>query len=290
MITVRIHGGVGNQMFQYACARALSIKQQQDVLLDLSFYPAQSLRAYRLNEFCLHAEVASEQHLVRVRGREGLRFKAMRRMGRDIKRPAGYKKERGSGVFDEHLLDSAADIYLDGYWQNERYFSGIKRVLQEDFALKEPLGAVARNYLEKIQAGNAVSLHVRRGDYVSNAHTNAVHGVCSLDYYQRAVELMQTKVDSPVFFVFSDDIPWCRENLKLEAPVVYTESVARDVEDLELMKHCAHHIIANSSFSWWGAWLAHEEESSGTVISPELWFSDKARSAVNIASKKWIRL
>ena len=289
MVIVRIHGGVGNQMFQYACAKYLAKHLSQDLQLDLSFFPSQGLRAFRLSELKLEYQEACPYQADQLRGKEGLRFKLMRRLGMKVSRPSSYIKESQSGYFEKDLFQVSGDVYLDGYWQNEHYFTEVRNELIEDFSLRAELSREARIYREKIGGCNAISLHVRRGDYVTNKKTNTVHGICSLEYYKRAAGLIESKVNDPVFFVFSDDIAWCRENLRFLSCAVFITNTKSELEDLELMKCCSHHVIANSSFSWWGAWLSPSRDNGQVVVAPEKWFVDRNKSRLNIASLDWFR-
>jgi hypothetical protein len=137
-----------------------------------------------------------------------------------------------------------------------------------------------------------VSVHIRRGDYVTNSHTNAVHGTCSLEYYENAINYISEKVKAPHFFVFSDDYKWALENFKNRSyPVTCISNNAdKNYEDLTLMYNCKHHIIANSSFSWWGAWLNPNEDK--IVIGPKQWFKSKKQSTdtKDVMPKEWVKM
>ncbi len=144
-----------------------------------------------------------------------------------------------------------------------------------------------QSMLDKIKSLNAISLHVRRGDYVNLTH---IHGLCDLNYYKRTIDYIASRVQNPHFFVFSDDIPWVRENLKIEYPfdVVDINDGKTAFCDIWLMKHCQHNIIANSSFSYWGAWL--NENPDKFVVAPQIWFVENNDSFKDIVPKGWIRL
>ncbi|MBS1565210.1 MAG: alpha-1,2-fucosyltransferase, partial [Bacteroidetes bacterium] len=144
--------------------------------------------------------------------------------------------------------------------------------------------------LERVEKTNAVSLHIRRGDYVTVAHTNQLHGTCSIDYYQRAAELIADVSPDPVFYIFSDDIAWVRENLQLPFPIVFVEGndEAHAYEDMRLMSRCRHHILANSSFSWWGAWLNGRPDK--IVVAPQKWMNNDSIVPKDLIPVSWKRL
>ncbi|HQS38500.1 MAG TPA: alpha-1,2-fucosyltransferase, partial [Methylotenera sp.] len=160
--------------------------------------------------------------------------------------------------------------------------------IRKDFTFKLALSVKNSAIIEQISQVNAVSLHVRRGDYVTNAK-NAFIGVCSLEYYRKAVEYVKNQVDKPVFFVFSDDIEWVKSNLPIDFPCFYIDHNhgIESFNDMRLMSHCKHHIIANSSFSWWGAWLNANSEK--IVIAPQQWFANNT-NVNDLLPESWIKL
>lgn len=165
-------------------------------------------------------------------------------------------------------------VYLAGYWQSEKYFSDASEAIRADFTFRTPLSKKNAELAERVGQTNSVSLHVRRGDYVSSAKTNATHGFCSLDYYRAAVLHMAAHIEQPEFFIFSDDMAWVKANLKIDFPCRYVDhnQGAESYNDMRLMSLCKHHVIANSSFSWWGAWL--NPNPNKTVIAPRKWFAN----------------
>jgi hypothetical protein len=286
MIIARIAGGLGNQMFQYAIAKSIAKKNSDIFKLDISFYPKQSLRKYELNLFNIEENIATEEECVILRGSEGLWFKIRNKLGLKVKRPDSYYKEKEIAVFDENVFKYDKNIYLDGYWQNENYFTDIRYEILNDFTLKQDISNEAKKHLENIKNINSISLHVRRGDYVQDTHTNKVHGICDFEYYKKAIEHIKNKVEKPMFYIFSDDISWCKENFNFLENKVFIDDTKSALEDLELMKHCKHNIIANSTFSWWGAWL--NDNDNKIVIAPKIWWS--AKKDKNIACNKWMKI
>jgi hypothetical protein len=165
-----------------------------------------------------------------------------------------------------------APVYLDAYWQSERYFADIAGVVRREFAAKEPSDRENEALAAAIDAVNSVSLHVRRGDYVDDPTTHRYHGICAPDYYQRAVDHISSRAGVSHLFLFSDDQQWTRANLRFAFPTTFVGSNSPDCgyRDTVLMARRRHHIIANSSFSWWGAWLNPSRDK--IVVAPQQWF------------------
>lgn len=288
MIIVKIMGGLGNQMFQYALGRSIELKTNHDLKLDISFFTKQKLRTYELGNFKINENIASSQD-IRLLSGNGLANTLKAKLGLPEKRPKSYFTEKVFGHFHKELFDKTASTYLDGYWQNERYFSAIRSTLLEDFAMKDKISITAQLYLAEIESNNSVSLHIRRGDYISNQHTNSFHGTCGLAYYKEAVSVIEKQFKHPRYFIFSDDIEWCKQNFEFVEDKIFIENIT-SIEDLELMKNCKHNIIANSTFSWWGAWLNQNPEK--IVIAPNQWFADKdmQEQTYGLIPEDWIRI
>lgn len=276
MIIVRIIGGLGNQMFQYAAGRALSLSRGQTIRVDISDFDGYALhQGFELQRiFDCQAQIASAAD---VRGMLGWRAAPMAR--RLLARP-GFAMLRGRNfVVEPHfnywpgIRDVSEDVYLQGYWQSEKYFLGAADAIRADFAFRQPMSEADAAVADRIGRCPAVSLHVRRGDYVSDPKTRAVLGPCSLDYYRAASRYIAGRIDAPAFFVFSDDIPWVRDNLDIGFPCHYIDHNrgADSFNDMRLMSLCRHHIVANSSFSWWGAWLNPRLDK--IVVAPRKWFA-----------------
>ena len=288
MIIIRLIGGLGNQLFQYALARRLSLLHDVPLKLDISQFETYKLRRYSLNVFNIIEDYATEGDIVRIKEKG---FASFRRLTEKLlpyyKR--SYIHER-SFHFDPNILKSSKDVYLEGYWQSERYFKYIEDIIRREFTVKIKPDAINERTTEHINIVNAVSLHIRRADYASNAAIYQFHGTCTLAYYQQAVEIISQKVSSPHFFVFSDDILWAKENLMLTYPTIFIShnNANKDFEDLRLMIQCKHHIIANSSFSLWGAWLNNNPDK--IVIAPKKWFNDESIDTKDLFPEEWIRI
>jgi hypothetical protein len=256
MIIVKLQGGLGNQLFQYTFGRAMSLKKRTDLKLDISNYKDDPLRAYKLKYFNIEEDIASRAQvfLAKITTRLGL-----------------------------------ATSYLEGYWQGEKYFEDIKDIIKKDFTLKNPPSEATGIFIDQIKNTNAVSLHVRRGDYVTNEKLKNILQALPLSYYNDAIDLMSKKTEQPHFFIFSDDIAWVKENLEIKYPVTYVSGESMpDYEELILMSLCKHNIIANSSFSCWGAWL--NKNLDKIVIAPKNWFPDQAKDTKDLIPASWIQL
>jgi len=294
MIIVALKGGLGNQMFQYAFGKALSFALKTDLKFDTSSFKSNPLRNYSLNCFNLSAKKASVKELQKLKPTRSRIFSYFEHKISNRVLPlykCSYINEKQL-VSYEDLLKIENDCYLDGYWQSEEYFKDIRETLLKDFDFKYPVNECNKNVLKKIRDSNSVSLHIRRGDYVTNPKTNAKHGVLNLDYYHKAMKIMVREISNPVFFIFSDDISWAKKHLEGNYEINFIDNnLDKDYEDLRLMSNCKNHIIANSTFSWWGAWLS--KNLNKIVIAPEQWFSKrerKGREFYDIVSKEWIKV
>ena len=180
------------------------------------------------------------------------------------------------------MLNLQPPVYLEGYWQSDKYFQDVSTQLRREISLKA-------NGIAPIEDANAVSLHVRRGDYISNPVTNQFHGASSVTYYQAAIDYITQHISQPHFYIFSDDMEWVKQHLPLPQSVTYVSNgQLHDYEELVLMSHCQHHIIANSSFSWWGAWLNPSDQK--IVIAPKQWFNNSAFDTTDLIPAAWIQL
>ena len=288
MVVTRIIGGLGNQMFQYAMVRAASLRLEAPLKLDVAGFKTYDLHAYGLNHFNVVGDVANKNEYV-VGAPKTILDRIRMRLGLST-RLESYQE---NGLeFDAKAFALRGDIYLDGYWQSERYFSDFQPQIRNDFSFKTTPDSINQAYLDHINSVVAVSVHIRRGDYVNNPSINAIHGVCDLDYYRRAVEFLRSRIQSEDlhFFVFSDDPEWVRENVNFGSATTFVShnDASKNYEDMRLMSSCKHHIIANSSFSWWGAWLNANPDK--VVVAPKQWFKSSTLSSTDIVPDSWSRL
>ena len=292
MIISNIIGGLGNQMFQYAAGRARSLKLGVPLKLDTRDFSEYKLhQGFELNRlFNCHAEIATEIDLAKTLGWQRLKL-AQRLLRKPQLKNLRYKSYIVEPQFHYwNGIDELKDnIYLDGYWQSEQYFHEYADKIRTEFTFKLPFSLKNNEISKHIAQVNAVSLHVRRGDYANSPKTTATHGLCSLDYYRAAIDYVSAHVNQPCFYIFSDDIAWVKSNLVLDKTTVFV-SHNKDSEsynDMRLMSLCKHNIIANSSFSWWGAWL--NQNSKKIVIAPKQWFS-KSTDTSDLIPAGWMRL
>lgn len=298
-------GGLGNQLFQYALARTLAEKNHSIFKLDISWFddPRHIHRKYRLDKFNIVERIASAAEINKITGKskKGLAKKIFNYVQ---KRKPYFRRRiiQGYGYrnfsFDPNILKVSSIVYLDGYWQSEKYFKNFKNIIREEFFVKTLPDRNNLEILDQIIDRESICIHFRtkqrwRGDSVANPDTIEFHGICSLKYYNTAIEMIKKKVENPHFFVFSDCIEWVRENFKSDLPttfVDYNYVEEREFEDLRLMMHCKHYIIANSTFSWWAAWLNPKQEK--IVIAPKRWFADEKMNSQtqDLIPEAWVRL
>lgn len=296
---IRISGGLGNQMFQYAAGLAISLHNNAEFLLDLSFFKkcdfGDTKRDFYLNNFNISGNIAKDSDIAGIglpnMTKKDILSKSKRKLFRitEYFKPIYRKKIIIEPYFHfcPDILKIKKNCYLSGVWQSEKYFKNIKNIIRKEFTLKNEPNIELTNWIKIINKYNSISLHIRRGDYINSQKTNQFHGVCSLSYYYSAIEKILSRVTNPYFFIFSDDIDWAKNNLKIKSPAIFAggNGIA-DYEELILISKCKHNIIANSSFSWWGAWL--NENKDQIVISPKEWFNVKNINTSDLIPERWI--
>jgi hypothetical protein len=290
MIVVRLAGGLGNQMFQYAAGRGLAVARGTELKLDTSFYSTQTLRSYTLDKLNVQQLMATEEEVNRLTGGNlALPRRWLFRLWQQLA-PVNRRSifvERDPLHFDRRVFDIAADVYLIGYWQNRWYFSDVAESLRTEFQLRSELSPCSCKVARMIENAVAVGVHVRRGDYVSNSETQRLHGVCSREYYDHCARAVMDLVPAAHFFVFSDDPEWTAANLQLPGPmtVVKHNGSGQDYEDLHLLSRCRHFILANSTFGWWAVWLATPVER--LVYAPKRWFATDMFDTIDFVPGEW---
>jgi hypothetical protein len=282
MIIVKLKGGLGNQLFQYAFGRLLSIKRNTSVKFDILSVDKRDIhRDFKLDKFNTKIELASSEEIKKSEYSFGFISKIWMWVKRKILRiyNVGYS---------EKIINSK-EKYYDGYWQNYKYLEPIRKELLTEISLKESVNKKYSELISKINSSNSVSVHIRRGDYVNDPKTKNAHVTFGLEYYEKAIKIIKDKIKDPVFFVFSDDISWVKENLKINCPIIFVSNPEiKDYEELIIMSACKHNIIANSSFSFWGAWL--NQNQNKTVIAPKKWSNLYQKEYKNICPENWIRI
>ena len=298
MIIVRLKGGLGNQLFQYAMARSMSLRKNTTVKMDAvsGFKNDIYGRVYSLKHFNIVEELATEREIAKFIKPDRKRSRSSRSWKRFkpyYKRPVVV--ERYQFMCDPNILRITDDVYLDGYWQNERYFKDFADIIRKELTVRTEPDGVNREFARTITNTNAVSLHVRRLHGVAANGTQLPHvtrlfGACSLEYYKTAVRLVTARLSNPHFFVFGDDPEWARENIRLDFPTVFVthNGKEKDYQDLRLMSLCKHHVIANSAFSWWGAWLCANPDK--IVFAPQKWLSESEHDTRDLIPDGWCRI
>lgn len=286
MIAIQLIGGLGNQMFQYAFAKVL-LRNGYEIKLDISAFETYRLHGgFGLDHYNISIPIASKEELA------PFKINFLTKLKRKLKIPNKKIVEEKTLRFQNDLLTPPDGTNIHGYFQSEKYFKEIRADIIQDFTLKSPLSPYSKSVEEKILASSlSASIHIRRGDYVTNSHANNTHGTCSLEYYEQSIALLDSKFDKIHFFIFSDDIEWVKNNLSVKNCTHIENDSSRIVhEDIYLMSLCQHNIIANSSFSWWGAWLNCNEEK--VVIAPKNWFKDPKMQlqASDIIPETWLKL
>lgn len=291
MIIINCIGGLGNQMFQYALGRALALRKGAHVCLDAGDFSRYPLRNYELETvFSIKLPRATQSDIYKTLG---LRASVWIRRLLLKKR---FSEFRGEKLIVEPqisywppILSIPADCYLIGHWVSEKYFMDFQNEIRADLSFKNPLSGLNAELAKRMANCESVSLHVRRGDMAQNPDTMAVHGLCSPRYYRQAIKHIAGLVRNPEIFIFSDDIGWAKSNLDTGVTSHYVahNTGVSSFYDMHLMSLCKHNIIANSTFSWWGAWLNRNPDK--IVVAPQRWFAADLDSS-DIIPNSWFRI
>lgn len=292
MIVSAILGGIGNQMFQYSAGRALALSRNEQLLVDLNGFDGYGLhQGYELQRvFELEVKSAEREQIKEVLGwrSNSVLLKVLKRRVFANLRGRHLAIEPHFNFWPE-LASMGSPLYMMGYWQSARYIGMYEGQIREDFRFRHPLRGRNAELASAMANGVSVSLHIRRGDYVTHKATTKIMELCSMEYYREAVKHMVSHLQDPVFFVFSDEIEWAKQSLDFYPNFVFVEQNTglESYRDMQLMSSCQHHIIANSSFSWWGAWLNPNPDK--LVIAPRRWFRNGMDDS-DLIPTQWIRL
>jgi Glycosyl transferase family 11 len=294
MILIQIWGGLGNQMFQFSAAYSLALKNktQIGICLDrgqnVSSGDNFTKREFELTTlFNLPITHFVEPKLINFYAGENLSW--FEKVKHKLKRIDSFQET--STIFDPQLFELGSNSLIDGYFQSEKYFSTISDQLRKAFSFNVHLLNEKSKLLKEKISVNTVGIHVRRGDYVSKPDINNTHGTCSVNYYREALDLLdENKIDQII--IFSDDPEWVHANLKFRYPTTIVDwNIGGEAwQDMFLLSLCHHFIIANSSFSWWAAWLS--SYSDKVVVAPAQWFKDKEKNyfTQDLLPESWIRI
>ena len=275
MIIIQLKGGLGNQMFQYALYMELKSRGKEVKIDDETGFVDDKLRIPVLQRFGIEYDRATREEVVQITDSKMDIFSRIRRKltGRKT-----FRIDEESGLFDPKILE-LDEAYLVGYWQSDKYFPSedVKAQLKETFE-KRPQeimqDSVSWTTLQQIECCESVSLHIRRTDYIDEEHIH-IHNICTESYYKSAIDSIRKRYPGAVFFIFTDDKEWCKEHFR--GPKFFVveldENINTDIAEMLLMSKCKHHIMANSSFSWWSAWL--NDNPGKIVIAPEKWINNR---------------
>lgn len=281
-VRVKIKGGLGNQIFQYAAAKALAFRNGAQLFLNIDSYKYNLDRKFELDLYKIDAIVDKEKSVfIKL-------FEAIFGI-----KNSGIKKnysEKGF-AFDPNFFEQTCDVTLEGYFQSEKYFVDIADDIRSEFLFVKDHPPNIEHFINLIKDNESVAVHIRRGDYVSSSEANSFHGLCDFNYYSRSIDFLVSHIGRPiVLFIFSDDMAWVKKNIFFKFPIVYVDFQNEESAhyELKLMSLCKHNIIANSTYSWWGAWLG--DPTGRVVISPVKWFSDSNIDTSDLIPDRWFRL
>ena len=295
MIITQIKGGLGNQMFQYAFGRKLSLVKRTNFKLDIrSYNNDKSARKFMLDIFKTKIDIASVSEIEKIK-RWHLSAYIRKPYTLVQKLLPYYKrniiKEKCFTCFDKNYIKFPANCILIGYWQSYKYFESIRDILLKEFKPQTELDDKNKKVLEKIHNNNSISIHIRRGDYINNPIYSKFYRALDKEYYLEAIKIIKSRIRNPKFFIFGDEIEWFKENIQLENATYIDFNQDKPFNDLFLMNNCKHNIMANSTFSWWGAWL--NNNNSKIVITPEHWFKGEfaqTYKTTDLLPDSWIKL
>lgn len=286
---VRISGGIGNQMFQYALKRKFDVVSSCRNYIDLSFYDTRNVhQGYELEK--VFGICDSDKYLGSIKApseQKALLYKLLYKMNKRMLITSKYAMEILIDFYSGYKKHDAEYYYFDGYWQSEDYFSDIQDEIRSIFTFNEFSEKENLELLDRIKGKQTVALHVRRGDFLKSSKF-----VClgETDYYTKAITYISNRINNPVFVVISDDINWCKVSLELDDNTIFVDwnKGSQSYRDMQIMTVCDHCIVANSSFSWWGAWL--NSNPNKIVVAPEKFYVGTARNEAHLIPEKWVKI
>lgn len=283
MIIVRVFGGLGNQIFQYAFYKCLECNND-DVYLDISDYNIHHHHnGFELDKvFKIKFNKATNKEIKKISfDKKSFLYRLIRKIFKiELVKTSEYTEMKD--ICDVKIGNIEQEVYFNGFWQDIKYVEFIENELRKELIFNEKLSGKNKDVIDKFIGRETVSIHIRRGDYLNN---KSLGGICNNEYYLNAIEYINKVIDRPVFFIFSDDIEWVKNNFKLKSECIYVDwnKEEESYKDMQLMSMCKHNIIANSTFSWWGAWLNMNRNK--IVICPKKWFNNKNS---NLQVNDWI--
>lgn len=299
-IIVRLFGGLGNQMFQYAFGRRIAIESGSELKLDIisgfrgDFYK----RYYSLDNFFIKENFADKDDLpkFRIRHSESNKFhgKIIRFINKHVPFGRNYEIYEKTLNYDKRIVKPYTKAYFIGYWQDEDYFKPIEEIIRKEFIIKHIIQGENLKLAEEINSCQSVGIHLRRLHGTSNGHVLYSHknkyGDLSLDYYSKAIEFIGRNFENIKLFIFSDSPDWAQNNFQTKLPIRFIchNNDSKNYEDMRLLSLCKHQVIANSSFSWWAAWL--NSNKNKMVVAPKSWFITGKNKNLSIIPKDWVEL
>ena len=285
MIAIKLQGGLGNQMFQYAAGLSAAHNLKTNLKIDLSWFDnlneLDTPRFYELDNFSLKQDLISLNQYYFVNDPINKRLLSIGKVRLNY-----YKEPHFE--YDNNFKKIKNDTYLEGYFQTEQYFKNIRLEILKSFSIKNEPSIKSKEIINLAHKNESVSLHVRRGDYVTNKNASKFHGLMGEEYYKKAISIINKKIKNPKYFIFSDEIDWVKKNFDLPKGSIFVTHNKSGIKDMRIMIECKHNIIANSSFSWWGAWLG--KNSDKKVIAPKLWFLDNKTDTSDIIPSRWQKI
>jgi len=293
-ITIILKGGLGNQLFQYAAAKNIAEKNGAKLYIDAQtgFNGDPFKRSFSLNVFNISSTVLYPKKIIKFNVFQINKYFIIL-LNRLFFLKFRFKIIEKTYQFDPafEVLTITYPVSLEGYFQSEKYFINIRDILLKEFEFKNPPNPIGQKYLDEISKLNSVSIHFRKYDSPNTIDTSSINGICSLEYYIKAINFIQNNIQTPFFYIFSDDIEWVKKNIDtsgLDVKYISHNGTESNYEDLRLMSACKHNIIANSSFSWWGAWLNKNPDK--IVIAPKKWLASDKYDYKDVVPEKWIKL
>ena len=285
MVVVKLIGGLGNQMFQYAAGLSTAHNLKTDLKMDLNWFDSlnevDTPRFYELDNFSLKQDFIKANQYYFVNDSIKKRLLSIGKV-----RLTYYKEPHFE--YDKNFMKIKNNTYLEGYFQTEEYFKNIRPEILKNFSIKNEPSVKSKEIIELAHKNESVSLHVRRGDYVTNQNASKFHGLMGEEYYKKAISIINKKIKNPKYFIFSDEIDWVKKNFNLPKGSIFVTHNKSGIEDMRIMTECRHNIIANSSFGWWGAWLGQNTDKE--VIAPKVWFLDNTINTSDIIPSRWQKI
>ena len=275
MIIVRVMGGTGNQMFQYALARKLK-EMNKYVVLDISAYKTWEFRY----DFCLNRIFDINKDIYITEDPNEFIIKNCRNIKIiDCENQPYYNAD----------ILNYDNVYLNGYWMSEKYFKDIEKILRKEFIFKNTLDKEKSELVNELKNTNSVGIHVRRGGYLQGNAANIFTGITTKKYYDNSLKYIKEKVSNPQFYVFTDDREWAKETFKNTSVKVIDVAIDKtNYTNIQIMSSCKHNILANSTASWWAAWLNNNKNK--IIITPDIWLNQKEANMDDIVPHDWIRI